>query len=223
MRRCTPPREWIDRYAGRFDAGWDALRETIFARQKALGVVPKDAVLTPRADEMRAWESLDDEERRVATRLMEVYAGFLAHTDEQIGRVFDALREMEVFDDTLVLYVVGDNGGSGEGGADYGTWNEMGRIQGVVQTPAGAPRTARRSRRAELLSALLGGLGLGDEYALSLGEAGRVASRRHAQSARRELALGHAQPRRAALAVRTRERRRAHDPRGGRCAGAGRR
>ncbi|MCB9724384.1 MAG: arylsulfatase [Spirochaetaceae bacterium] len=130
------PREWIDRYAGRFDAGWDALRETIFARQKALGVVPKDAVLTPRADEMRAWESLDDEERRVATRLMEVYAGFLAHTDEQIGRVFDALREMEVFDDTLVLYVVGDNGGSGEGGADYGTWNEMGRIQGVVQTPA---------------------------------------------------------------------------------------
>ncbi len=67
---------------------------------------------------------------------MEVYAGFLAHTDEQVGRVFEALREMDAFDDTLILYVVGDNGASGEGGGDYGTWNEMGRIQGVVQTPA---------------------------------------------------------------------------------------
>jgi arylsulfatase len=130
------PREWTRRFEGRFDQGWDRLREEIFARQKELGVVPDDAVLTPRPAELRAWDSLSLEEQAVAARLMEVYAGFLAHTDEQVGRVFESLREMGEFDDTLIFYVVGDNGGSGEGGGDYGTWNEMGRIQGVVQTPA---------------------------------------------------------------------------------------
>ncbi|MCP5043234.1 MAG: arylsulfatase, partial [bacterium] len=130
------PKRWIERFAGQFDHGWDVERERAFERQKALGVIPKDSRLTPRPEELRSWESLTPDARRVAARLMEVYAGFLAHTDEQIGRVFEALRELDVFDDTLVLYVVGDNGGSGEGGGDYGTWNEMGRIQGVVQTPA---------------------------------------------------------------------------------------
>ena len=129
------PKEWIDRFSGRFDHGWDIEREQAFERQKKLGVIPKDAVLTPRSEELRAWDSLEPKAMRVASRLMEVYAGFLAHTDEQVGRVFEALREAEEFDNTLVLYVVGDNGASGEGGADYGTWNEMGRIQGVVQTP----------------------------------------------------------------------------------------
>ena len=130
------PKEWIDRYQGRFDAGWDALREEIFARQKRLGIIPEDTQLTPRPSELRAWKSLDPEERQVAARLMEIYAGFLAHTDAEIGRLFDALREMNLFDDTLIFYIVGDNGGSGEGGGDYGTYNEMGRIQGVVQSPA---------------------------------------------------------------------------------------
>lgn len=129
------PADWIARFAGRFDHGWDVERERAFARQKKLGVVPEDAVLTPRPPELRAWDSLSPEEQRVSARLMEVYAGFLAHTDAQLGRVFDALRADGLFEDTLVLYVVGDNGGSGEGGGDYGTWNEMGRIQGVVQTP----------------------------------------------------------------------------------------
>jgi len=129
------PKEWIERYAGRFDAGWDALREATFERQKELSVIPKDAKLTPRPKALRAWPSLDADQQRIAARLMEVYAGFLAHTDAEVGRVFDALRELDVFDDTLVFYVVGDNGGSGEGGGDQGTWNEMGRIQGIVQTP----------------------------------------------------------------------------------------
>ena len=130
------PAEWIERFEGRFDQGWDRMREEIFARQKEAGVIPEDAKLTPRPTELRAWDSLDAEEQAVAARLMEVYAGFLAHTDAQIGRVFDALREMGAFEDTLVFYVVGDNGGSGEGGGDYGTFNEMGRIQGVIQSPA---------------------------------------------------------------------------------------
>jgi arylsulfatase len=101
-----------------------------------MGVIPADADLTPRPPELRAWESLGSDEKVVAARLMEVYAGFLAHTDAQVGRVFEMLEEIGEFENTLVLYVVGDNGGSGEGGGDYGTWNEMGRIQGVTQTPA---------------------------------------------------------------------------------------
>ena len=129
------PKEWIDRYKGHFDQGWDALREEVLARQKELGLVPEDTKLTPRPEELRAWESLDPKEKKVAARLMEVYAGFLAHTDAQVGRILSALREMKLYDDTLIFYVVGDNGGSGEGGGDYGTWNEMGRIQGVTQSP----------------------------------------------------------------------------------------
>lgn len=129
------PQAWIDRYRGRFDQGWDVLREEILARQKQLGLIPQDAELTPRPEELRAWDSLNPQEKKVAARLMEVYAGFLAHTDAQVGRILTALREMKLHDDTLIFYVVGDNGGSGEGGGDYGTYNEMGRIQGVVQTP----------------------------------------------------------------------------------------
>ena len=129
------PKEWIDRYRGHFDEGWDVLREKIFARQKKLGLIPQDAALTPRPEELRAWESLDANEKQVAARLMEVYAGFLAHTDAQVGRLLTALREMKLYDDTLIFYIVGDNGGSGEGGGDYGTYNEMGRIQGVIQSP----------------------------------------------------------------------------------------
>lgn len=130
------PKDWIERFAGDYDDGWDVARERAFERQKKLGVIPRDAALTQRPAELRAWASLTPDEQKVSARIMEVYAGFLAHTDEQVGRVFDALRELDEFDDTLVLYVVGDNGGSGEGGGDYGTWNELGRIQGVVQTPA---------------------------------------------------------------------------------------
>ena len=110
------PREWIDRFKGRFDQGWDAMREEIFARQKRMGVIPRDTVLTPRNPELPAWSSLSPDQRKVAARLMEVYAGFLAHTDAEIGRLLDALRATGEYDNTLVIYVVGDNGASAEGG-----------------------------------------------------------------------------------------------------------
>ena len=110
------PQEWVKKYKGKFAHGFDKQREITFKRQTEMGVIPQDAKLTPRPEELRAWASLSPDERRVSARLMEVYAGFLAHTDEQVGRVFEALRDLEEFDDTLVLYVVGDNGGSGEGG-----------------------------------------------------------------------------------------------------------
>lgn len=87
------PKEWADRYRGRFDDGWDAYREQTFARQKQLGVVPADACLSPRDPDVPTWESLSPEARRLAARMMEVYAGFLSHTDHHLGRLVDFLKE----------------------------------------------------------------------------------------------------------------------------------
>lgn len=126
------PREWIDRYKGRFSQGWDRLREESFARQKALGVIPADTVLTPRPAALPAWNSLNADQRRIAERFMETYAGFLAHTDAQIGRLHAALEQMGVMDNTLFIYIVGDNGASGEGGPE-GSIRYMARIQGVEE------------------------------------------------------------------------------------------
>ena len=117
------PAAWIDRYRGKFDRGWDAMREETFARQKQLGVIPPDAKLTPRDPHMLAWDSLTPDQKRFAARSMEVYAGFLEHTDAQVGKVIDALKASGQLSNTLIFYVAGDNGASGEGGllgsADY--------------------------------------------------------------------------------------------------------
>lgn len=129
------PRAWIDRYRGRFDGGWDALRQEIFARQKKLGVIPADTVLTPRDPQLPAWSSLTPDQKRIAARLMEVYAGFLAHTDAQVGKLIDALKAEGKFDNTLFFYVVGDNGASGEGGL-LGSADYMGPIQGLPEPDA---------------------------------------------------------------------------------------
>jgi arylsulfatase A-like enzyme len=112
------PKDWIAQYAGKFDQGWDRLREEIFARQKKLGVIPASAELTPRPAELPAWESLSPEQRKLFAHQMEVYAAFMAHTDHEIGRLFDTLRADGVADDTLVLFIAGDNGGSAEGGLE---------------------------------------------------------------------------------------------------------
>jgi arylsulfatase len=125
------PVEWSDRYKGRFDAGWDALREETFARQKELGVVPPEAELTERPSEIPAWDDMPDDLKPVLARQMEVYAGFMEHTDHHVGRLIDALAELEVLDDTLVYYVVGDNGASGEG-TPQGTFNETISLNGAA-------------------------------------------------------------------------------------------
>jgi arylsulfatase A-like enzyme len=125
------PIEWSDRYKGRFDQGWDALREETFARQKELGVIPQEAELTERPEEIPAWEDMPDELRPVLARQMEVYAGFMEHTDHHIGRLIDALAELEVLDDTLVYYIIGDNGASAEG-TPQGTFNEMISLNGAA-------------------------------------------------------------------------------------------
>jgi arylsulfatase len=117
------PEEWSAKYKGRFDAGWDALREETLARQKKLGVVPEDAVLTARPEEIPAWDEMPEELKQVLARQMEVYAGFMEHTDHHVGRLIESLRDLDVLEDTLVYYVIGDNGASAEGTVN-GTFNE---------------------------------------------------------------------------------------------------
>jgi arylsulfatase len=130
------PTEWSDKYRGRFDQGWDALREEILERQKELGVVPPEAELTPRHEEIPAWEDMPDELKPVLARQMEVYAGFLEHTDHHVGRLVDALDDLGVLEDTLVYYIIGDNGASAEGTIN-GTFNEMFIFNGAaaLETP----------------------------------------------------------------------------------------
>jgi arylsulfatase A-like enzyme len=130
------PKEWADKYKGKFDQGWDKLREAIFARQKKLGVIPTDAELTKRPPEIPAWDEMAKELRPILAREMEIYAAFLEHTDHHVGRLVDALKDLEVFDDTLVFYIIGDNGASAEGTLN-GTFNEMATLNGMagIETP----------------------------------------------------------------------------------------
>jgi arylsulfatase A-like enzyme len=116
------PGEWIERYSGRFDAGWDVLREKVFLRQKELGVIPSDAKLTPRPPGLPAWDSLSGEHKRLLARQMEVYAAFVSHTDHEIGRLLDVIQATGRAKNTLVVYIVGDNGGDAQHGL-HGTDN----------------------------------------------------------------------------------------------------
>ncbi len=130
------PKEWADRYGGQFDDGWDAQRERTFDRQKELGVIPPDAELTVRHAEIPAWDEMPDELKPVLAREMEVYAGFLEHTDHHVGRLIDALEDLEILDDTIIYYIIGDNGASAEGTLN-GAFNEMANFNGMaaLETP----------------------------------------------------------------------------------------
>ncbi|MDT5002385.1 MAG: hypothetical protein QOK12_4490, partial [Mycobacterium sp.] len=128
------PREWIDKYEGKFAHGWDRQREITFERQKELGVIGPDAVLTPRHEEIPAWDDMDPALKPVLEREMEVYAAFLEHTDHHVGRLLDALGH--ALDDTLVYVIIGDNGASAEGTLQ-GAFNEMANFNGLaaIETP----------------------------------------------------------------------------------------
>ncbi|MCV7045837.1 arylsulfatase [Mycobacterium frederiksbergense] len=130
------PQEWADKYKGRFDDGWDKLRERTFDRQKELGVIPPDCELTARHPEIPSWEDMPEELKPVLRRQMEVYAGFLEYTDHHVGRLVDSLERLGVLEDTLVFYIVGDNGASAEGTLN-GTYNEMLNFNGMaaIETP----------------------------------------------------------------------------------------
>jgi arylsulfatase A-like enzyme len=125
---------WIEQFRGRFDDGWDALREEIHARQLELGVIPPGTVLTPRPEQIPSWDEYPDRYKPVARRLMEVYAGFLAHTDAQVARVLDVLGDLGQADNTLVVYLMGDNGASGEG-TIHGAWSSPSFQNGEPEDP----------------------------------------------------------------------------------------
>jgi arylsulfatase A-like enzyme len=118
-------KEWIDRYRGKFDAGWDALRLEIVARQKKLGIIPENTKLTRRPRAIPAWNSLSVDKRKLLSRQMEVYAGFMAQTDHEIGRLLQVVQQGPRADNTLILYIAGDNGASGMEGVD-GTEDRLG-------------------------------------------------------------------------------------------------
>ena len=128
------PREWIEKYKGKFDSGWDSLRDEIYQRQLKLGVIPADTALTKRPEQIPAWDDYPERYRPIARRLMEVFASFLAHTDAQIKRVIDALDDLEIADNTLVIYITGDNGASAEG-TIHGAWSAPSFQNGVPEDP----------------------------------------------------------------------------------------
>src|SRR6266550_2090035 len=127
------PKEYVDRYKGKFDQGWDTLRDQTFAKQKQMGVIPANAELTKRPKEIPSWDSQTPDQKKLEARQMEHFAGFDEHTDEQVGRLVDALQEMGVVDNTLFIYIVGDNGASAEGGPE-GAYNEMMALNGIINT-----------------------------------------------------------------------------------------
>jgi len=137
-----PPKEWADKYKGKFDQGWDKVREETFARQKKLGVIPADCQLTARHKEIPAWDEMPEALKPVLRRQMEVYAGFMEYTDYNVGRIFDGLKKLDILDDTLIYYIIGDNGASAEGTLN-GTYNEMLNFNGMAAIESPEFLTAR--------------------------------------------------------------------------------
>ena len=126
------PKEWADKYKGQFDKGWDQVRTETVERQKKLGVIPANTRLGERPKDLKAWDSLPADQRRLFARQAEVFAGFLEHTDDQIGRFKKALEDIGELDNTLFIYIAGDNGTSAEGGF-VGMYNEMTYFNGVAE------------------------------------------------------------------------------------------
>jgi len=124
------PKVWRDKYKGRFADGWDALREETLARQKAMGIVPEHTVLADKPDEIKEWDALNEKEQQLFEVQMETFAGFMEHTDVEIGRLVDAIDDIGELDNTLFVYIMGDNGSSAEGGL-IGTFNEMLSLNGI--------------------------------------------------------------------------------------------
>jgi len=129
------PKEWADKYKGKFDQGWDRLREETLTRQIKLGVVPAGTKLAGKPEAIKDWDKLTADEKRLFTRQVEVYAGFAEHTDNEVGRLVKTLEEMGAMDNTLFIYIAGDNGTSAEGGM-VGAYNEATYFNGVQETVA---------------------------------------------------------------------------------------
>ena len=214
-------KEWADKYKGQFDDGWDEYREKTLERQKKLGIVPPDTELTERPDLFPAWDSLTDAQKKLYARQMEVFAGFSENADWNVGRLLDAIEEMGDLDNTLIIYIWGDNGASMEGTLT-GSFNETTFFNGVVldaDAAAGDHREVRRHRGPGWLphrSALRRGVGPRQQHAVPVGQADGQPPGRHARPDGRGVAEPDQGRRRPADAVHPLHRRRPDDPRGGR-------
>lgn len=132
-----PKKEWIEKFHGKFDMGWNKMREQIFANQKRLGVIPADTKLTPWPDTLPKWDSLSPIQKKLYAREAETFAGYAAYTDNEIGRVIQAVEDMGKLDNTLIIYISGDNGTSAEGTVE-GTFNQMTAYNGILTLPEAA-------------------------------------------------------------------------------------
>ena len=197
------PKEWADRYKGKFDEGWDAYRETVFARQQELGLLPADAELSPHDPDVPEWDTLSDDERRLYARMMEVFAGFVSHADHHFGRILDTLERIGELDNTLIM-VISDNGASAEGGADRLVQRDA-VLQQRARELRGEPREDRRARRPEVLQPLPVGLDVGRQHPVPALEA-RDLPRRRDRPVHPLLAGRDGRPRRDPHAVRPRDR-----------------
>jgi arylsulfatase A-like enzyme len=130
----NPKQEWIDKFKGKFDMGWNKLREEIFANQKKLGVIPANAQLTPWPDDLKKWDALTADEKKLFARQAEVFAAYTVYTDNEIGRVIQAVQDMGKLDNTLIIYICGDNGTSPEG-TTVGTPNQYTAYNGILDIP----------------------------------------------------------------------------------------
>jgi arylsulfatase len=136
-----PTKEWVDKFKGKFDMGWNAMREQIFANQKRLGVIPASTQLTPWPDILPKWDSLTAEEKKLYARQAEVFAAYVAYTDHEIGRVIQAVEDAGKLDNTLIIYISGDNGTSPEGTL-HGTFNQMTAYNAILDVPMAAQMRA---------------------------------------------------------------------------------
>jgi arylsulfatase len=130
------PKEWAERYKGQFDKGWDKVREETLARQKSMGIIPESTQLAPKPEDIKDWESLSADEKKLFARQMEVYAGFASHTDHEVGRLVAAIEDIGELDNTIFIYIAGDNGASAEGQMN-GMFSEMTYFNSVPETVPG--------------------------------------------------------------------------------------
>ena len=124
------PKEWIEKYKGKFDGGWDKLREETINRQKEMGVIPENTKLAPKPDDIKNWDKLTVDEQKLFALQMETFAAFTEHTDNEVGRLVDAIDDIGELENTLFIYIMGDNGSSAEGGLE-GTYNELIHLNGI--------------------------------------------------------------------------------------------
>ena len=218
-----PTPEWIKKISDMhlFDKGWNALRDQIFANQKKLGVIPQDAKLTPWPDKLlKNWDTLNDEEKKLFIRQADVYAAYLAYTDHEIGRVIQAVEDMGKLDNTLIIYISGDNGASAEGSPN-GTPSEVLQFNGVELPVAEQMKFYDAWGTRPDLQPHGGAVGLGVRHAVQVDQAGSVLLRRHAAGHGDLLAGADQGQGRHPLAVPPCDRHRADDPGGHRHPGAG--